>query len=87
MLEKNSPDQELKNAVYSGSWVSDAKRYFSKTGCVAYQIGSDFLSGSAIRQEYLETVIDWNSIGQIKDYMSKHQHDKDAKVLWNIFKM
>lgn len=78
-------DQELRNAVYSGSWVSDAKRYFSKTGCVAYQIGSDFLSGSAIRQEYLETVIDWISKGQIKDYMSKHQHDKDAKVLWKYF--
>lgn len=26
-------DQELRNAVYSGSWVSDAKRYFSKNGC------------------------------------------------------
>lgn len=26
-------DQELRNAVYAGSWVSDAKRYFSKTGC------------------------------------------------------
>jgi len=24
-------DQELRNAVYSGSWVSDAKRYFSNT--------------------------------------------------------
>lgn len=78
-------DQELRNAVYSGSWVSDAKRYFSKTGCVAYQIGSDYLSGSAIRQEYLETAIDWISKGQIEDYMSKHQHDKDAKVLWEYF--
>lgn len=78
-------DQELRNAVYSGSWVSDAKRYFSKNGCVAYQIGSDFLSGSAIRQEYLETAIDWISKGQIEDYMSKHQHDKDAKVLWEYF--
>ncbi|MBK7380239.1 MAG: DUF262 domain-containing protein [Ignavibacteriales bacterium] len=78
-------DQELRNAVYSGSWVSDAKRYFSKSGCVAYQIGSDYLSGSAIRQEYLETAIDWISKGQIEDYMSKHQHDKDAKVLWEYF--
>lgn len=78
-------DQELRNAVYSGSWVSDAKLYFSKTGCVAYQIGSDYLSGTAIRQEYLETVIDWISKGQIKDYMSKHQHYKDAKVLWEYF--
>ena len=24
-------DQELRNAVYSGSWVSNAKRYFSKS--------------------------------------------------------
>ena len=79
-------DQELRNAVYSGSWVSDAKRYFSKTGCVAYQIGSDYLSGSAIRQEYLETAIDWISKGQIEDHMSKHQHDKDAKALWEYFK-
>ena len=78
-------DQELRNAVYSGSWVSDAKRYFSKTGCVAYQIGNDYLIGSAIRQEYLETAIEWIAEGKIEDYMSKHQHDNDAKVLWNYF--
>ena len=78
-------DQELRNAVYAGSFVSDAKRYFSKTGCVAYQVGSDYLSGSAIRQEYLETAIDWISKEQIVDYMSKHQHEKDAKVLWEYF--
>ena len=78
-------DQELRNAVYAGSWVSDAKRYFSKPGCVAYQIGNDYLSGSAIRQEYLETAIEWISEGAIEDYMSKHQHDSDAKVLWNYF--
>lgn len=76
-------DQELKNAVYSGSWVSDAKRYFSKNN--RPKIGDDYLSGSANRQEYLETAIDWISEGKIKDYMSKHQHDKDAKVLWTYF--
>ena len=36
-------DQELRNAVYAGSRVSDAKRYFSKNGCPAYAIGSDYL--------------------------------------------
>ena len=36
-------EQELRNAVYSGSWVSDAKRYFSKNECVAYKIGKDFM--------------------------------------------
>jgi len=77
-------DQELRNAVYSGSWVSDAKRYFSKTS--RPKIGDDYLNGSAIRQEFLETAIDWISGGKIEDYMSKHQQDKDAKVLWDYFK-
>lgn len=77
-------DQELRNAVYSGSWVSDAKRYFSKSS--RPKIGDDYLSGSAIRQEFLETAIDWISEGKIEDYMSKHQHDKNAKVLWDYFR-
>ena len=29
-------NQELLNAVYSGPFVTDAKRYFSKQGCPAY---------------------------------------------------
>ena len=41
-------NQELRNAVYAGSWLSDAKRYFSRQGCAAYQIGNDYLAGSAI---------------------------------------
>lgn len=78
-------DQELRNAVYSGSWVSDAKRYFSKNGCVAYQIGNDYLNGSAIRQEYLATAIEWITDGKIEDYMSEHQHKPNAKELWQYF--
>jgi hypothetical protein len=83
-------EQELRNAVYAGSWVSDAKRYFSKTGCAAYQIGQDYLDGSPIRQDYLETVIDWISDAHgntdiIEKFMGKHQDDKDAKKLWEYF--
>ena len=52
-------DQELRNAVYAGSWTSDAKRYFSKTGCAADSLAGDYLKGSSIRQEYLETAILW----------------------------
>lgn len=78
-------DQELRNAVYSGSWVTDAKKYFSKTKCVAYQVGSDYLNGSPIRQDYLETAIKWISNSQIKDYMSKHHHDPNASALWIYF--
>ena len=78
-------DQELRNAVYSGSWVSDAKRYFSKSDCVAYKIGKDFVSGSPIRQDYLETAIDWISEGNIEVYMANHQHDANALALWRYF--
>lgn len=78
-------EQELRNAVYCGSWVADAKRYFSKNGCPAYQIGKDYLVGSANRQEYLETAIDWISKGQIEFYMSNHQHDPNASALWIYF--
>jgi Protein of unknown function DUF262 len=80
-------NQELRNAVYAGSWVSDAKRYFSKRGCVAFQIAHEYLNSDLLRQEYLETVIDWIKAKNetIRDYMSKHQHDKNAKPLWNYF--
>lgn len=81
-------DQELRNAVYSGSWVSDAKRYFSKTGCPAYGIASNYMSGSPIRQEYLETAIDWiaaRDLHNIEYYMAAHQHDANAAELWLYF--
>lgn len=78
-------EQELRNAVYSGSWVTDAKRYFSKNGCAAYGIGSDYLNGTPIRQDYLETAIKWISEDQIEEYMAKHQHDPQASALWRYF--
>ncbi len=78
-------DQELRNAVYSGLWVTNAKRYFSKTGCPAYDRGSDYLTGTPIRQDYLETAIKWLSDGEIEDYMGKHQHAKNADALWKYF--
>lgn len=79
-------DQELRNAVYAGPWLSDAKRHFSKTGCPAFQLGSYYLTGSAIRQEYLETAIDWISNGNIEIHMGNHQLDQNANELWLNFK-
>ena len=80
--------QELRNAVYTGEWLTEAKKYFSKTSCPAYQIAGDYLSGSAIRQNYLETAIRWISSRdktEIEDYMSKHQHDTNCNELWLYF--
>lgn len=81
-------DQELRNAVYTGSWLSDAKLKFSKTNCAAYLLANDggqLVSGSPIRQEYLETALSWINDGKIEDYMAKHQHDANADELWNYF--
>lgn len=82
-------DQELRNAVYAGPFTADAKRYFSKTGCAAYGLAGDYLRGVPIRQEYLETAIDWHreteGIGTIEEYMGKHQHDENASPLWQYF--
>lgn len=74
-------EQELRNAVYSGSWVTEAKRYFSKNNCPAYHIGGDYLTGTAIRQDYLETVISWINDGQIDAYMAQQQHRPNANDL------
>lgn len=85
--EKLTP-QELLNAVYTGPWLSDAKLKFSKTGCVAYHLTNDggaLVSGSPIRQEYLETALLWINSGDVAGYMSKHQHDKNADKLWDYF--
>ncbi|MCL5798246.1 MAG: DUF262 domain-containing protein [Patescibacteria group bacterium] len=81
-------DQEIRNAVYTGPWLSDAKLKFSKSNCAAYLLANDggqLVSGSPIRQEYLETALSWINEGKIEDYMAKHQHDPSAEELWQYF--
>jgi hypothetical protein len=78
-------EQELRNAVYAGPWLTDAKRYFSKNQCPAWKLGEKYMSGSAIRQDYLEQVISWISHDKIDVYMAQHQHDKNAAPLWQYF--
>jgi len=81
-------DQEIRNAVYTGTWLSDAKLKFSKRQCAAYLLANEsgkLVSGDPNRQEYLETVLSWINNGNVREYMSIHQHDKDAEPLWNYF--
>lgn len=78
-------EQELRNAIYTGSWLTDAKKYFSKTNCPAYNIASDYMNGSPIRQDYLETTISWISDNNIEKYMSENQHNVNASELWQYF--
>lgn len=78
-------DQELRNAIYTGPWLADAKRWFSRTSGPASETGEKYMNGTPKRQEFLETALDWISEGKIEDYMSRHQHDADAQELWQYF--
>jgi hypothetical protein len=78
-------NQELRNAIYTGPWLSDAKRHFSKTGCQAYNLGSNYVKGAPIKQELLEKALKWISNDNIEDYMAKHQNDEDCNELWQYF--
>lgn len=83
---KELSHQELRNAIYTGPWLADAKRWFSKSGAPAVQDGRDKLvKGKPLRQEVLETALDWISEGKIEAYMSAHQHDHDAQELWQYW--
>ncbi|MDE0243546.1 MAG: DUF262 domain-containing protein [Candidatus Kaiserbacteria bacterium] len=81
-------DQEIRNAVYTGPWLSDAKLKFSKTSCAAYKLANDggtLLNGELNRQHYLETALSWINHGEIDGYMAKHQHEPNANNLWSYF--
>lgn len=78
-------EQELLNAVFCGSFVTDAKRYFSKTGCAAYQIANKYVKGKVIRQDFLKTALNWISNYDSEAYLATHQHDPNANQLWLYF--
>lgn len=83
--------QELRNANFTGKWLTDAKRWFSKSGAPAAAIGDKYVSARRDRQEYLELAICWivgcskNDEAKIESYMSKHQHEADASELWEHY--
>ncbi len=81
-------DQELRNAVYSGPFTSDAREKFSKKNSLIARNWSNYLSGKAIRQDYLQTALKWISDHEgltINEFMSKHQYDENADYLYNEF--
>ncbi len=82
-------DQELRNSVYTGEWLSDAKRYFSKRNCAAKLLSDRYISGDPNRQELLEKALkgicEYKGIKEITEYMTLHKSDKDANCLWQYF--
>lgn len=67
--------QELLNAIYSGSFVTLCKEVFSKRNQPIMQKWQSFVSGEVNRQAIFERALDWVSKGDIEGYMSRHRHD------------
>ena len=87
-------DQELRNAVYAGTWLTDAKRYFSRVGGPAASTADGYFNKEVNRQELLELALKWiadrdkrasNTSSEISDYMARHQNDPNANDLWLYF--
>ena len=78
-------DQELLNAVYSGQFVTLAKAEFSNSGNANIQKWSAYVAGSANRQDFLHTALDWVSRNKIGDYMSAHRRDDNINALRTYF--
>lgn len=77
--------QELLNAIYSGPFVTLGKEEFSNSQNANIQKWSAYIKGSANRQAFFETALDWVSRGNIDDYMSSHRNDKNINELRSYF--
>ncbi len=77
--------QELRNAIYSGHFVTVAKEEFSNSQNANIQKWGAYISGSANRQEYLESALDWVSKGNIDSYMSQHRNNTNINELKTYF--
>lgn len=51
--------QESRNALYHGPWLSNAKSAFSRRNCTAHRKYGKYMVGDYIRQKYLETAFCW----------------------------
>ena len=74
-------DQEKLNAIYSGPFVSAARKEFSNKEDARIQKWSCYISGSANRQEYLQEALRWVSHGNIKNYIQEHRRDTNINEL------
>jgi hypothetical protein len=82
--------QELRNAIYTGPWLTDAKRFFSRENQAAHLLSRDYVNaGEVDRQALLEKGITWvagKGDDNIKAYMNEHRLDPNANALWLYFK-
>ena len=78
-------EQELRNAIYSGPFVTAAKEVFSNSSNKKLQKWKSFVRGNERRQQILEEALRWVSRGDIDGYMSGHRFDADVSEVRMYF--
>jgi Protein of unknown function DUF262 len=78
-------DQEIRNATYSGPFVSAARAEFSNKENTNRMKWEAYIKADFNRQEYLECAIDWVSKGNIDAYMMAHRGDTGIDELKTYF--
>jgi hypothetical protein len=81
-------EQEMLNAVYSGSFVTLAKAEFSNSINANIQKWNAYAKGTANRQDFLATALYWVAAFKKQEkegYMAEHRHDKDITELKTYF--
>lgn len=80
--------QELRNAIYSGPFVTAAKQVFSNSQSAVQQKWAAYVKGDPKRQEVLEVALAWVGASHqlsIDGYMAAHRQDTDARELRTYF--
>lgn len=82
-------EQELLNAIFSGEFVTAAKKVFSNSQNAEVQKWSHYIKGDIKRQDYLAEALKWvcHSKGmEVDAYMSLHRHDTTIHELESYFR-
>ena len=78
-------DQEMRNAIYSGPFVTKMKAQYSNSQNPMQMKWGAYVKGDPKRQEVMQTVIDWVSHGNIDGYMAGHRRDNDINEAAGYF--
>ena len=78
-------EQELLNAIYSGKFVTEAKREFSNSQNSNVQKWKAYVKGDVKRQDFLSCALDWVSKGEKEKYMSEHRNSDNINELKTYF--
>ena len=68
-------EQELRNAIYSGPFVTAAKAEFSNSSKPILQKWKAYVKGNEKRQDILEEALRWVGDGDVDGYMKDHRFD------------